>query len=68
LAGVGFEHGEMMSIGAAKRGRVWSNLRLRFDTFATWARAVGAKIATESIDSETVLAGTLKPERYLAPS
>ena len=63
LAGGGFEHGAMMSIGAAKRGRVWSNLRLRVDTFATWARHVGAKIANESIDPETVLAGTLKPKR-----
>lgn len=61
LAGGGFEHGEMMSIGAAKRGRVWSNLRLRIDTFAAWARAIGAKIANETIDPDTVLAGTLKP-------
>ena len=62
MAGGGFEHGEMVSVGAAKRGRVWSNLRLRVDTFAAWARAVGAKIADETIDPNTVLAGTLKPE------
>jgi len=61
LAGGGFERGAMMSIGAAKRGRVWSNLRLRVDTFAAWARAVGAKISDETIDPDTVLAGTLKP-------
>lgn len=61
LAGSGFEHGEMMSIGAAKRGRVWSNLRLRVDTFAAWARAIGTKIVDETIDPDTVLAGTLKP-------
>lgn len=62
LAGGGFEHGVMISIGAAKRGRVWSNLRLRVDTFAQWARAIGAKIADDTIDTEVVLAGTLKPE------
>lgn len=61
LAGGGFESGEMRSIGVAKRGRVWSNLRLRVDSFAAWARSVGAKIADETIDPETVLAGTLKP-------
>ncbi|MES2838853.1 MAG: DEAD/DEAH box helicase family protein [Pseudomonadota bacterium] len=61
LAGSGFEGGEMMSIGAAKRGRVWSNLRLRVDSFAAWARSVGAKIADETIDPDAVLAGTLKP-------
>jgi len=63
LAGGGFEGGEMVSIGAAKRGRVWSNLRLRVDSFAAWARSVGAKIADETIDPDTVLAGTLKPKR-----
>jgi hypothetical protein len=41
---------------------VWSNLRLRVDSFAAWARAVGAKIADETIDPDTVLAGTLKPK------
>lgn len=62
IAGSGFENGQMVSVGAAKRGRVWSNLRLRVDTFAAWARAVGAKLADETIDSNAVLAGTLKPE------
>ncbi|MBX9794669.1 MAG: restriction endonuclease subunit R, partial [Burkholderiaceae bacterium] len=62
LAGGGFERGAMTSIGAAKRGRVWSNLRLRVDTFASWAREIGAKLADETIDTEVVLAGTLKPE------
>ena len=62
LSGGGFEHGAPMSIGAAKRGRVWSNLRLRVDTFAAWARAIGAKIVNEDIDPDVVLAGTLKPK------
>ncbi|KQW30593.1 restriction endonuclease subunit R [Acidovorax sp. Root402] len=62
LSGGGFEHGAMVSIGAAKRGRVWSNLRLRVDTFANWARGVGAKIMDDSIDPDLVLRGTLKPE------
>jgi superfamily II DNA or RNA helicase len=62
VSGSGFEHGAMTSIGAAKRGRVWSNLRLRVDTFANWAHSVGTKIADGTIDTETVLAGTLKPE------
>lgn len=52
----------MVSIGTAKRGRVWSNLRLRVDTFAKWARGVGAKFIDESIDPDQVLRGTLKPE------
>lgn len=62
LAGVGFERGRRTSVGAAKRGRVWSNLRLRVDTFAGWAKEIGAKLVDETISPDVVLAGTLKPE------
>lgn len=62
LAGQGFERGQRVSVGAAKRGRVWSNLRLRVDTFATWARGIGLKLLDETIDPDAVLAGTLKPD------
>lgn len=62
LAGTGFEHGKKTSVGAAKRGRVWSNLRLRVDTFAAWAQAIGEKVVDEAISPDVVLAGTLKPE------
>lgn len=61
LSGQGFENGNKASIGAAKRGRVWSNLRLRVDSFVEWAKAVGVKLANETLDPNTVLAGTLKP-------
>lgn len=62
LAGQGFEHGQRSSVGAAKRGRVWSNLRLRVDTFSAWAKGIGQKLVDETIDPDAVLAGTLKPE------
>lgn len=62
LAGKGFEHGKKTSIGAARRGRVWANLRLRVDGFSSWARTVGAKIVDKNISPDEVLAGTLKPE------
>lgn len=62
LAGKGFERGQHASVGAAKRGRVWSNQRLRVDTFASWARGVGAKLVDEAINPDAVLAGTLKPQ------
>lgn len=66
LAGVGFERGEQVSIGAGKRGRVWSNLRLRINTFAAWCKLVGAKIDDTSIDPEQVLQGTLVPKLITA--
>jgi superfamily II DNA or RNA helicase len=61
LAGKGYERGEKVSVGAAKRGRVWSSLRLRIDTFGAWARAIGKKIGDDEIDPNLVLEGTLKP-------
>lgn len=63
LNGTGYQSGVKVSVGAAKRGRVWSNLRLRIDTFGEWARALGKKIADDSIDTDVVLAGTLKPKQ-----
>jgi hypothetical protein len=61
LAGVGFENGGPTSIGAGKRGRVWSNLRLRVDQFSAWCKNVGSKIDDPNIDPEQVLRGTLIP-------
>ena len=61
LAGKGYEQGEKTSIGAAKRGRVWSSQRLHVDTFARWCRHIGKKLVDDSIDPNDVLAGTLKP-------
>jgi superfamily II DNA or RNA helicase len=62
LAGLGFENGDRASIGAAKRGRVWSAQRLRIDAFTKWCRHIGAKIVDNSIDPEEVLKGTLVPK------
>ncbi|MDP1968938.1 MAG: DEAD/DEAH box helicase family protein, partial [Burkholderiaceae bacterium] len=61
LAGVGFEKGGPASVGAGKRGRVWSNLRLRVDQFAAWCKNIGSKIDDPQIDPEQVLRGTLIP-------
>lgn len=61
LASVGFESGGPTSIGAGKRGRVWSNLRLRVDQFAAWCKNIGSKIDDTNIDPEQVLRGTLIP-------
>lgn len=63
LAGVGFQNGGPASIGAGKRGRVWSNLRLRVNQFAAWCKNIGSKIDDPNIDPEQVLRGTLIPTR-----
>lgn len=61
LAGIGFEQGGATSIGAGKRGRIWSNLRLRVDQFSAWCKNIGAKVDNPDIDPEEVLRGTLIP-------
>ncbi|SOY43621.1 DEAD/DEAH box helicase [Cupriavidus taiwanensis] len=62
LAGVGFERGGHTSVGAGKKGRVWSNLRLRVNAFTEWCKRTGAKMVDEAIDPEEVLRGTLIPK------
>jgi len=63
LAGTGYQDKTKVTVGAAKRGRVWSNQRLRIDSFSSWARELGRKISDEAIDPNVVLEGTLKPRQ-----
>nr|CUV27148.1 Helicase domain protein [Ralstonia solanacearum] len=62
ISGVGFEKGATATIGATKRGRVWSFQRIRLESFARWCKHVGAKVIDETIDPEDVLKGTLIPK------
>ena len=62
ISGVGFEKGATATIGATKRGRVWSFQRLSLESFARWCKHVGSKVIDETIDSEGVLKGTLIPK------
>ncbi|MHB9838302.1 DEAD/DEAH box helicase [Paraburkholderia terrae] len=62
VSGIGFENGATATIGATKRGRVWSFQRLRLESFAKWCQNVGAKVIDETIDPEGVLKGTLIPK------
>lgn len=62
VSGIGFENGATATIGATKRGRVWSFQRLRLESFSKWCKNVGAKVIDESIDPEGVLKGTLIPK------
>ena len=61
-----FSGGEQTSIGAGKRGRVWSNLRLRVSNFSEWCKQAGEKIANDEIEPEEVLKGTLIPRMVMA--
>jgi superfamily II DNA or RNA helicase len=59
LAGTGYEDGEDATIGASKKGRIWSRRRERLDHLITWCKNVGNKLLDENIDPEEILKGTL---------
>jgi superfamily II DNA or RNA helicase len=60
LAGSGYEGGESTTVGASRKGRIWSHRRDRVDQLVTWCRHVGAKLLDSTIHPDTVLRGTLE--------
>jgi superfamily II DNA or RNA helicase len=62
LAGGGFESGRRATIGASRRGRVWSHQRVHIAHFLKWCDGVGAKLLDETINPDEVLKGTLSGE------
>lgn len=61
LFGAGYERGAKATIGASKKGRVWSFQRRDLHSFAAWCKLVGNKILDDTIDPNEVLKGTLEP-------
>lgn len=60
LSGSGFEDGHKATVGASRKGRIWSHHRDRVDQFTAWCKAIGAKLLDEGIDADEVLKGTLE--------
>lgn len=60
LAGTGYEGGEHATVGASRKGRIWSHRRDRVDQLVMWCKQVGEKLLDASIDPDTVLSGTLE--------
>jgi hypothetical protein len=60
LAGSGYEGGETATVGASRKGRIWSHRRDRVDQLVAWCRHVGAKLLDATIDPDSVLRGTLE--------
>ena len=60
LSGGGFEDGNRTTVGASRKGRIWSHRRDRVDQLAAWCKAIGAKLLDENIDPDEVLRGTLE--------
>jgi hypothetical protein len=59
LSGAGFEGGELVGVGASRKGRIWSHRRDRVDQLAAWCYALGEKLLDTTIDPDEVVKGTL---------
>ena len=61
LDGSGYEGGAMSTMGASRKGRVWSHQRANLEQFIVWCKKVGTKLVNSTINPDEVLKGTLSP-------
>jgi superfamily II DNA or RNA helicase len=66
LAGTGYEEGVRVTVGASRKGRIWSHQRDRVDQVVNWCERIGAKLLDKNIDPDEVLAGTLAAETIMS--
>lgn len=62
IFGVGYKHGEKISLGCSVKGKVWSYLRTNLDELTKWCRIIGDMLENPDIDPNIVLKHTLVPE------
>src|SRR5215216_4622969 len=60
LSGTGFENGTKVTVGASRKGRIWSFRREHVGALVNWCKSIGAKVIDESIDPDEILKGTLE--------
>lgn len=59
LSGTGYEDGQRTTVGASRKGRIWSHRRDRVDQLAAWCKKIGVKLLDNTINPDEVLKGTL---------
>ena len=60
LAGTGYEGGQNATVGASRKGRIWSHRRDRLTELIAWCKHIGQKVIDANIDPDVVLQGTLE--------
>lgn len=60
LSGSGYEGGQTATVGASRKGRIWSHRRDRVHKLVEWCKLVGDKLLDVEIDPDAVLSGTLE--------
>lgn len=63
MAGTGYEGGAKVTVGASRKGRIWSVRRTHIDGLIEWCQCTGRKLIDATIDPDRVLAGTLHVDR-----
>ncbi len=62
--GVGFEEGDITSIGCSRKGRIWSYSRGTINQFIAWCDKVSVKLFNPNIDPENIiLKNSIKPKK-----
>ncbi|WP_253297302.1 DEAD/DEAH box helicase [Chryseobacterium sp. PCH239] len=62
--GVGFEDGDMTSIGCSRKGRIWSYSRGTINQFLDWCDEIGTKLVDNNIDPNNILfRNAIKPNK-----
>jgi hypothetical protein len=63
LFGRGYEEGERTSVGASKKGRIWSHLIASdIPAWVEWCQQIGRKLLDESISIEAILNFVMVPK------
>lgn len=62
--GVGFELGEVTSIGCSRKGRIWTYSRGTINEFLNWCDKISEKLSNTNIDpNEILLKNAIKPKK-----
>lgn len=62
--GIGFEKGNVTSIGCSRKGRIWSYSRGSIKQFIDWCNSISLKLSNNSINGdELLLKHTIKPQK-----
>lgn len=62
--GVGFENGDVTSIGCSRKGRIWSYSRGTINEFIEWCKSISNKLSNSKIDpNKILLENAIKPTK-----
>lgn len=63
LSAVGYENGEWVAIGVAKKGRVWTHQSANsIHEWVDWCRHIGPKLSNENADLDSIFRNFVRPQ------